>query len=222
MDGVSEFDKLVGSNVQTYRTAKGLSQSDLAAAMSEGGEHMHQQTIQKIEKGTRPLKYSEALRICRVLGISPEELTEGEAQAAINAEHLGARLIQIQGELHDFAKRLEPILVDLAKFLSLLDLQEFPAARELVKRAEGWIAKDWGESLNMSISLALRNDPLLGETLRNDPLLGEISPDYDALTYREILKRVVQSFRSGEPDGGTFPPYALGQEPTQRSYTLPV
>jgi transcriptional regulator with XRE-family HTH domain len=207
MDGVSEFDKLVGSNVQTYRTAKGLSQSDLAAAMSEGGEHMHQQTILKIEKGTRPLRYSEALRICRALGISPEELAEGEGQAGIKAAYLERfeRLSQMQSELDDFAKRLAPILVELAAFLSLWrhHVERFPDAREQVEWAELSIRKDWGRSLDTSIDRALRNVPLL----------GEISPEYDAPTYREILKRIVQNFRSDEPDRGTAP-YARGLEAT--------
>lgn len=72
--GDFDFDQIVGSNVGIYRTARGLSQSGLAAAMSADGDHVHPQTIQKIEAGTRPLRYAEALRIARVLEIGVDEL----------------------------------------------------------------------------------------------------------------------------------------------------
>jgi hypothetical protein len=145
-------------------------------------------------------KYSEVLRICRALAISPEQLTEGEAQTDIKARYLEmfGRLSRMQGEVYEIAHRLVPILVELAARLSVdrHHVEDFQAAGELVERAEGWIAKDWGESLNTMISLMLRKDPEL----------EEIRPGYDARTYGEILKSVSElpwEPRSDEPGGGT-------------------
>lgn len=58
-------DVRVGASVARFRVARGLSQVELA-------EHIGvaQQTIAKIEKGIRPLKYSEASRIASALRVS--------------------------------------------------------------------------------------------------------------------------------------------------------
>jgi transcriptional regulator with XRE-family HTH domain len=91
-----ELDEVVGANVQRYRTAKEMSQAELAAGMSrEGGEHIHQQTIQKIEKGTRPLKYAEAVVLCRVLGMELDDLAHGDANAA-DASFVSAELLELE------------------------------------------------------------------------------------------------------------------------------
>lgn len=66
----ADADRAIGENVQRFRTAKGMSQAQLAVAMAERtGQQVHQQTIVKIEKGTRPLRYSEAVLISEVLDV---------------------------------------------------------------------------------------------------------------------------------------------------------
>ena len=83
-----DMDKHVGSNVQRFRVARGMSQSDLAEAMSQGGERVHQQTILKIEKGTRPLKYAEAARLSDVLQVPMSAFMEAPVRAESEAKLL--------------------------------------------------------------------------------------------------------------------------------------
>jgi transcriptional regulator with XRE-family HTH domain len=66
----------VGANLQLHRKAKGYSQSDLAGMLEQRGLPFQQQTILKIEKGTRPLKLKEAYVIADILGIELSSLTE--------------------------------------------------------------------------------------------------------------------------------------------------
>lgn len=68
-DVVEDADKVIGENVQRFRTAKGLSQAQLAEALN-----VAQQTILKIEKGTRPLRYTEAAAIAQTLDIPLDAL----------------------------------------------------------------------------------------------------------------------------------------------------
>lgn len=63
-----DFDRLAGEIVTYLRTSAGLSQADLAARLAEAGLAMHQQTVAKIEKGTRPLRLQEAQMIADVTG----------------------------------------------------------------------------------------------------------------------------------------------------------
>jgi transcriptional regulator with XRE-family HTH domain len=58
-------DALVGANIARFRVARGLSQAELAAQLG-----VAQQTVAKIEKGTRPLKYSEAYKVAQILDVT--------------------------------------------------------------------------------------------------------------------------------------------------------
>lgn len=62
------FDEAAGAVVQRIRTEAGLSQADLAEKVAGAGVSMHQQTVAKIERGTRPLRLEEALAIAEATG----------------------------------------------------------------------------------------------------------------------------------------------------------
>lgn len=73
-----EAHERIGANVRRLREAAGLTQAELATALSEeGGAAFYPQTITKIEAGRRALKFSEGLAIARVLGVTPASLDEG-------------------------------------------------------------------------------------------------------------------------------------------------
>ena len=74
MTSVEEFDRVIAANVRRFRTAAGMTQAQLADALEPQGFSFQQQTILKIEKGDRPLKFTEALAISHVLGIPPGAL----------------------------------------------------------------------------------------------------------------------------------------------------
>src|SRR5215217_5323917 len=78
-----DFNQRVGTNLQLHRKAKGYSQSDLAGLLEQRGLPFQQQTILKIEKGSRPLKLEEASVIADTLGIELSALTEQFGNDAI-------------------------------------------------------------------------------------------------------------------------------------------
>jgi transcriptional regulator with XRE-family HTH domain len=80
-----DFNQRVGANLQLHRKAKGYSQSDLAGLLEQRGLPFQQQTILKIEKGSRPLKLEEASVIADILGIELSSLTEQFGNDAIAA-----------------------------------------------------------------------------------------------------------------------------------------
>lgn len=193
-DEVNDFDKLVGSNVQKYRKAKGLSQADLATAISTPNEGVHQQTILKIEKGSRPLKFSEAEKIARVLKISTRHLSDVPRRADLNAGHMAlhARLSLISDELTGISHRLAMLLVELATRLAseATNSEEDQPSRYLTEQAQAWLEVNWGKGLNTS---------LLDE-IRETALLTVVNPEFDADTYTDVLKNLATSpVRRAEP-----------------------
>ncbi|PQP38801.1 helix-turn-helix domain-containing protein [Mycolicibacterium austroafricanum] len=189
-DGDESFDQLVGANIRTYRTAIGMSQLELAEALGRLlGERVHQQTVQKIEKGTRPLRYSEARAVAKVLGVHDYMLVAGR-------DNRSARglLLQLNNELQrhrtaldKFAADLAPHLVDLALVMAALD-QEPPSDEKgevldlgpLKAYAEIWLATNWGRNLNREIMSALRKQQYL----------TDLREEFEGDSYGEVLERV--------------------------------
>lgn len=67
-------DEVAGAAIATYRAFAGMSQSELARKLDERGVSMAQQTVAKIEAGTRPLKLTEAAEIAEELGVTVADL----------------------------------------------------------------------------------------------------------------------------------------------------
>ncbi len=85
-DYPTDFNRSVGQNLQVLRKAAGLSQTDLAEALSARGLPFMQQTVLKVEKGSRPLKLEEAATAADVIGVTisdlftaPGEVSGGES-----------------------------------------------------------------------------------------------------------------------------------------------
>ena len=66
----AEFDWIVGTNVLTFRQAKGITQKDLAHHAG-----MDQTVLNRVENGVRSLKFREAICIAKALKLRPEALT---------------------------------------------------------------------------------------------------------------------------------------------------
>ena len=58
-DIAERFSRLWGETLRSQRVASGLSQEELAGRLRAFGLDLHQTTIAKIEKGTRPLRMTE-------------------------------------------------------------------------------------------------------------------------------------------------------------------
>lgn len=117
----SEYDRLVGQNVQRLRKARGMTQADLAKRLGQHGLSMRQQTVVKVEQGARPLRFREADLIARVLGVNiatlnqPLESTNSTAQViALSDEIHGLRdaLIEDLEALRDAQRELRTTLAN--------------------------------------------------------------------------------------------------------------
>ena len=65
-----EFDWVAGHNVYVFRMRKEMPQKDLAEHA-----HMDQTVLNRVEIGTRSLKFREAICIAKALGMRVEALT---------------------------------------------------------------------------------------------------------------------------------------------------
>lgn len=177
----ADEDLKIGANVARMRAARSLSQAELAERIG-----VAQQTVAKIEKGTRSLKFMEARRICIALEL-PMALLEQEDGRASNSAQLIAHSTEMNSlskELHEFAKRLAPALTQLAFTVSHMhDIDEYdrPAQSDL-DRAASWLEVNWGEDLNDQIARALPTDDEI----------ESINKDVDAQTYGEALARIAR------------------------------
>lgn len=168
-------------NVARMRQARGISQTELADMIG-----VAQQTVAKIEKGARSLKFLEARRICIALEL-PMALLEQEDGRASNSAQLIAHSTEMTSfakELHELAKRLAPALTQLAFSVShMREVGEHdrPSQSDL-DRAASWLEVNWGEDLNGQILRALPTDSEI----------ESINQDVDAQTYGAALARIAR------------------------------
>lgn len=66
----AEFDRIVGTNVLTFRMRRDITQKDLAHRA-----HMDQTVLNRVEFGERSLKFREAICIAKALRVRVEALT---------------------------------------------------------------------------------------------------------------------------------------------------
>ena len=69
-------DAAFAASIRVSREAKGLTQEDLAKHMTMRGFDFHQQTIYKIEKGTRKVTVGEAVSLAEAVGVPVEALAD--------------------------------------------------------------------------------------------------------------------------------------------------
>jgi len=138
----TDFNERVGANVQRFRKAAGLSQADLAHALSQRGASFQQQTVLKVEKGSRPLKLDEAVLIADILKMPVFDLLimrndAGElVEAAIELNKANEALRRLQ------VRREE--LMDELKQLDQETAQAQAAQREASERFEAAAGDDDG------------------------------------------------------------------------------
>jgi transcriptional regulator with XRE-family HTH domain len=110
-----DFNELVGASVQRFRKARGMSQADLARELSRLGLPFQQQTVLKVEKGTRPLKFEEAYAIAVMLGVDPAALVENaddEEWAQAIMQRLNAEAIADKCKVEIEEHRLKITLIE--------------------------------------------------------------------------------------------------------------
>lgn len=68
-DIYESWERTFGEKVRQWRQARNWSQEDLAAELRQLGFDMHQTTVAKLEKGSRPLRVAEAAAISTIFGV---------------------------------------------------------------------------------------------------------------------------------------------------------
>lgn len=176
-------DRLIGANIRRYREARDLSQAELAEQLD-----MHQQTVQKIEKGTRPLKHSEAIRFASALKVPLHELTARDTAAEIAAEAMrhSGRFSQLNRQVKALAKDIADALVDFALVSGFIqrglhegEIEDDEIGASLTA-AQTWLIHNWGQTLNTQIMTALRSNEFL----------ADMREEFDADSYAEVVQRV--------------------------------
>lgn len=89
---VDPLDVQIGRRVRRLRAARGLSQTELGAAIS-----VTFQQIQKYEAGTNRIAASTLVRIADALDVSPDELLSGEASLPDGAADVRPSLLATPG-----------------------------------------------------------------------------------------------------------------------------
>lgn len=69
-------EKRIGANLRTLRERAGMSQTAVAAAMTEQGHSWHQSTVGRVETATQSLRLREAVDLAAILRIPLSALSE--------------------------------------------------------------------------------------------------------------------------------------------------
>ena len=198
-DAEVDADKVIGENIQRYRKAAGMTQAQLAETLTAlGGQTIAQQTILKIEKGTRPLRLAEGGLFALALDVPIHALTAGTDVSTWAAKLVAAEdgVTKLQYELTSVGNRLGRALLSLAFQISFG--REFHLNSEVVqamtKTAEARLKWDWGDVLNDRIM----------QSLREQPYLAQIKPKFRGDGYAEVLEKVaetpVRNWKEGSDD----------------------
>ncbi|MFE9256040.1 helix-turn-helix domain-containing protein [Streptomyces sp. NPDC006879] len=76
-----EPEKALGEALRSLRTARGMSQEDVATMMSRSGFSWRQTTVAKTEGGSRPVRVNEAAALALCFGVSVNELLGNQADS---------------------------------------------------------------------------------------------------------------------------------------------
>ena len=102
------YDERVGANIAEIREASGLSQTALALKLAKAGLRMSQQTITKIENGSRPLRLSEARAMAEALDCDVDVLD--------NSRDLFTWAVAIRTQLQNFDRAWDDLAGAAAAF----------------------------------------------------------------------------------------------------------
>lgn len=136
---MSDRDKAIGENLAAYRA--GRSQQWLADAMRARGHKWSQATVWSVEKGERPLRFTEAIDVAQILEVHRVDLlqlsrVESDLQIALRAvDEAGTtalsaifELLKAHQNLHNLVEAIAH--ADQGRFVDDVLRQGFLDARE--------------------------------------------------------------------------------------------
>lgn len=147
-----------GKNVRILRQALGLTQEELAKAMTEAGTPMRQTTVAKLERGARPTSITEASALATVLSVSIYALfaLDDESKEALYIAMADGQMAHLLSKKDEAWK-----VIEAAKggYLAILEeIKETSARRddlvlELRKRSDLSMFQDMGLDLRTNAEL---------------------------------------------------------------------
>lgn len=128
---MTDQEKQVGTQLRRLRLERDLSQKRLAERMAALGgpyEKWRQSTIDKTEKGLRPIRVNEMFDLAAVLGVAPEVLLTWE----VSGEVLDAQIAEVEQEIRNAEQAHE-------------EAREQLAGMEQVREASERAEREWAE-----------------------------------------------------------------------------
>ena len=117
-------DAMVGRGVKALREARGLSQAQVAQAMTDAGiENFYPQTVLKTEKGIRSLKLYEGIALAKILDVRAEELYPPDP-ASEHAAEIGRQLGRLVRAVSLVDRRIAEFNEAFAEFEDLREVAE--------------------------------------------------------------------------------------------------
>lgn len=205
-------------NIARRRNLAGVSQAELAERMTERGVKLFPQTIQKIENGSRTLRFDEAVVLCEALGIELWELLQKPAEEYLDDEVLRFQRAQrrIEAAVKESLEAQEraAIIVDQAGDMGNEDVAWLLESHPLASAHGPLAASVVDRRAKNRLALLLPDGPML--TGNEDMLMT----DRDPINYgpsapgtsprlEELLRRRKEWFgESGESVNDGFDPEA--------------
>lgn len=98
--------KEIGNRLLKIRKSKGLSQEDVAWAAG-----LSSRTYADIERGTVNARLDSVIRICKVFGITPNDILTSEDYDSLDEKQIIANLVELPPAKHETALRLLQIYI---------------------------------------------------------------------------------------------------------------
>ena len=204
---VIPWERNFRERMAALREALGMTQTDLARRLSVWGLPFHQQTIQRIEAGERPVRLNEAHLIAKSLESTVEVMVANvelpDRPLAIAVDRLRAAAAEFDSSLSDLAAEWDEDMGDLA--LLLYEARPTLDAGESLSEIAYW-AFAW---LKIGVDVA---QALHGASYSLRHLATGVEPDYDEVgkfpnhfSAQDIFEEFWASLDWVESGRGTLP-----------------
>lgn len=167
---VTTAEAAFAMNLRTARSAKGLTQAELADAMVVAGFRWHPTTVYKVENGERQIQLGEALALGRLLGLAVEDMSTPDddgvrQQAAVEDSYrlLGDAAARLLADVEDYQARGAA----LAEALAAVEDPGAAFASDVLKRLRKLTAAT--TDLNVAVKRVQKTLPAMWPSITRSP-----------------------------------------------------
>lgn len=164
---MDDENQSLADNIRRFREAAGLSQAELAEALTrEGVAGMYPQTIAKLEGGSRALKFSEGIHMAQVVGVRPEQLANLD-QSAFGSALLSRALRDVR---QAYTAAVEALMEYGRRRMDVVSAAKLPHPREMDAEVVPWLSR----SVMQLVEAVERDQPQIFE-VEADPYVAGIA-----------------------------------------------